>query len=170
MSLLAANKVILDSVIDFLKQVTEVDYRQPLAVFNGSSLGEHTRHIIEFYQCLIAHSAIGMVNYDLRLRNRELQEEPVKAIEALHEVLEALAVLPLDRVITLEVNPYTQQGVVQQVPTIVERELLYVFDHAIHHMALIKIGVHTALPDNHLPADFGVAPSTLRSRVGHSAA
>jgi hypothetical protein len=27
-------------------------YTQPLTVFNGSSLGQHVRHTVEFFQCL----------------------------------------------------------------------------------------------------------------------
>ena len=42
------------------------------------------------------------------------------------------------------------------------RELAYNVEHAIHHMALIKIGVKENAPYVQLPDDFGIASSTIR--------
>jgi hypothetical protein len=43
------------------------------------------------------------------------------------------------------------------------RELLYNMDHAIHHCAIIRIGLmsfdHVSIPEG-----FGIAPSTIRHR------
>ena len=46
-----------------------------------------------------------------------------------------------------------------------ERELLYCLDHAIHHQALIKIGLKELHLSHLVSPDFGVAYSTLRYRA-----
>ena len=43
-----------------------------------------------------------------------------------------------------------------------ERELAYNIEHAIHHMAIIKIAVQTVFPKVKLADNFGVAFSTVR--------
>ena len=53
-----------------------------------------------------------------------------------------------EEAITIETNYY--------------RELIYNIEHAVHHMAIMKIGIHEVAPYISLPADFGVAASTIR--------
>jgi hypothetical protein len=42
------------------------------------------------------------------------------------------------------------------------RELTYNIEHAVHHMAIIKIGIREVANYVTLPADFGIAASTIR--------
>jgi len=42
------------------------------------------------------------------------------------------------------------------------RELQYNIEHAIHHMAIIKIAIGACFTEVELPANFGVAYSTVR--------
>jgi hypothetical protein len=46
------------------------------------------------------------------------------------------------------------------------RELMHNLDHAIHHMAMIRVGL-TTMPGITLPEDFGVAYSTLKFRTNN---
>ena len=55
-------------------------------------------------------------------------------------------------------------SVVHRVESTLDRELIYNIEHAIHHMAMIKIGLKVLAPELHLPENFGVAPSTIRYR------
>ena len=53
----------------------------------------------------------------------------------------------------------------EEVKSSFERELLYCLDHAIHHQALIKIGLKELELSHLVSPDFGVAYSTLRYRA-----
>ena len=44
------------------------------------------------------------------------------------------------------------------------RELMYAYDHAIHHLAMVKIGMNVHYPEVSINKDLGVAPSTLKYR------
>jgi len=44
------------------------------------------------------------------------------------------------------------------------RELTYNIEHAVHHMAIMKIGISEIAPYVTCPRDFGVAVSTTRHR------
>ena len=46
----------------------------------------------------------------------------------------------------------------------VGRELMYAYDHAIHHLAMIKIGMQIDFPMIEISKNLGVAPSTLKYR------
>lgn len=164
MTILEANKWTLARLEAFLDQLTDNDYQQPLDIFNGSTLGEHTRHIIEFYRCLISQRNYIVVNYDLRERKQLLQQSTAEAKKALDMIAAELEGLELDTPLMLEVNPAAHEGKPETILTNLHRELHYVLDHTIHHMAIIKIGVRASMPHIKLHNDFGVAPSTIRSR------
>jgi len=51
---------------------------------------------------------------------------------------------------------------VKQVKSNLMRELAYNLEHAIHHMALIRIVLNQQFPDVKVDANFGVAYSTIR--------
>ena len=44
-------------------------YAKPLNILTGRSIGQHIRHIIEFYHCLLSQANKSVVNYDLRKRD-----------------------------------------------------------------------------------------------------
>ena len=48
------------------------------------------------------------------------------------------------------------------IATTANRELVYNIEHAVHHMAIMKIGVREVAPYVKLSPDFGIAASTIR--------
>ncbi|MBL4624563.1 MAG: hypothetical protein JKY42_05430, partial [Flavobacteriales bacterium] len=44
------------------------------------------------------------------------------------------------------------------------RELLYAFDHTVHHLAIVRIGLQLNFSHIVLPQNLGVAPSTIKYR------
>jgi len=162
MNILAATHHTLKSLILFLQQIDTESYRKPLMVFNGSSLGEHTRHILEFYQCLLSQHHHQWVNYDRRERNHSIQKDPNTAIQVIDEILNMIHNIDLSKQLQLLVSYDIHSDSTDEMPTNMKREITYCLEHAIHHMALIKIGVMTSFPHIVLTGDFGIAPSTIK--------
>jgi hypothetical protein len=50
------------------------------------------------------------------------------------------------------------------VETTALRELVYNIEHAVHHMAIMKIGVREIASYIGLSSDFGIAASTIRHK------
>lgn len=162
MNLLAVVDNTLSHVRLYLDQLGEDRYCQSLEVFSGSSIGQHTRHIIEFLDCLSVQCDSGLINYDQRLRNKLIEEQPAVAATVLEAVLDRLYTHELKKKLTLAFTYDCETDSFDTVDTTFERELVYNIEHAIHHLAIIKIGLKEIAPDIQLPVDFGVAPSTIR--------
>jgi len=146
----------------YLLRLEQEKYQRPLEIFSGSSIGQHTRHIIEFFQCMLTQIDSGTLNYDLRQRNQELEQIPDCAMREIAIVLECLHYLKQPSVIKLASSYGAGDGQeFLMVETTLERELLYNIEHAVHHLAMIKIGLKIVAPDMKLPDSFGVAKSTL---------
>jgi len=125
-----------------------------------STIGQHTRHFIEFYQCLLAQANTQNINYCLRNRDLQIEENPTVAIQAIDEVITNLEKLNLETAISL----YTSKEGDEKIQSTIARELHYNIEHCIHHLALIKIGLKIIRPDLELSDSFGVAPSTIQHR------
>jgi hypothetical protein len=69
-----------------------------------------------------------------------------------------------DRALTLEVGYDADSDDCVTISTNYFRELTYNIEHAIHHMAIMKIGVREIAPYIPLDENFGVAVSTVRYR------
>lgn len=162
MDILTATENTLSSLIRFLDQVKAEDYKKPVELFNGSTIGEHTRHIIEFYQCLQKFNHTGIINYDKRERDRMIQEDPEMAQLAVRSILDDVQKMDLNKEIRLEVAYDTMSNDTDVVSSNLKREIAYNLEHAIHHMALIKVGVLVVAPYIQLDDNFGIAPSTVK--------
>ena len=147
----------LDELIDLLQQLSDDDYSRPREQLSGSSVGEHTRHIIEMFQCLIRFYVGGTIDYDLRERNKELEASTTSAITAIQQVKANLDKENCDLLLAQRI-----QGDEIVVNTSYFRELLYNLEHCIHHQALIKIGVRNL--NVTVSPNFGVARSTILYR------
>lgn len=163
--ILKAAKGILDEARIYLEKIPNDAYCMELTVFSGATIGQHTRHFIELFQCLVDALLVGnadnevVLDYGLRQRNQLLQTEPKHALAAIDAIQSALPKLPWGQVIMLKHTDYAT-GLFSLLPTSFERELSYNIEHTIHHFALIKIGLKLVAPGLTLPPNFGVAPST----------
>ena len=141
-------------------QLTPEQFARPLDIFSGSSVGMHTRHIIEFYDCLLwecSNSNAPNINYEKRRRDLTLQSDPLAAVTSLATICNELKQKrPENQMLSLEAEG-------QVIVTSFERELLYNLEHTIHHMATLRIGLYVIRPDIRLSARFGVAASTIKA-------
>jgi hypothetical protein len=166
MDIITATENTLASLNRFLDQVKPEEYKRPVDLFNGSTLGEHTRHIIEFYQCIQRYNHTGVINYDKRERDRMIQEDPEMAQLAVKAIIDDIRRMNMEQEIILEVAYDSQSNETDKVVSNLKREIAYNLEHAIHHMALIKVGVLVVAPHMKLDADFGIAPSTVKFKQG----
>lgn len=137
--------------------LTNEQFTQPVTVLSDSTIGQHTRHILEFFIELNKGYLSGAVDYDQRQRSYELESNRDTAITHLQNISDSLG--KPDRELCLIVN----NGDKQSIATNYYRELVYNMEHTVHHMALIRIGVN-AVSNIEIPPGFGIAASTLKFR------
>ena len=160
MSLIQGSIEVLTQSIFYLKHLSASEYSQEIELMSNSTIGQHSRHFIEFYQCLLAQAASLEINYCLRTRDLKIEEDPKMAILSIETILSKLEDLNLESKVFL----YTSKEGGEKIPSNIARELYYNIEHCIHHLALIKIGLKIIRPDLILPESFGIAPSTLNYR------
>ncbi|MEM9984986.1 MAG: hypothetical protein AAF804_07800, partial [Bacteroidota bacterium] len=80
-----ACSVLMDTLF-FLERLEREPYGRKLDVFSGSSIGQHTRHLVEFFQCLLVQAETGIIDYDARERNHRIETDPDYAAKAIYEL------------------------------------------------------------------------------------
>lgn len=136
-------------------------YSASTPVLMGSSIGQHVRHILEFYRELEQGYPTGLVDYARRKRDLILESNPEVALAELQQLPEKLR-LPA-KMLRLAADYSAFQSEIVEVETTFDRELVFNLEHAVHHMALIRIGYETQTGQRLAP-EFGVAASTLTHR------
>ena len=153
---------IFENIKLYLNLIDAQKYTEPLELLSNSTIGQHTRHVVEFFQCLVEQCQCSqIIDYDKRQRNKRIETDPNYTIQVLDNLFEQLKQQPLEQVLLLEVD-YCQNN--DTIPTSFKRELVYTIEHAIHHLAMVKIGLKILIPKLTLPSDFGVASSTIKHR------
>ncbi|MES2747009.1 MAG: DinB family protein [Bacteroidota bacterium] len=156
--LIPSIKNTLNELSDLLTQLSNQDYTSPCFGLSNATIGEHTRHIIEMFQCLEKQYEGGIVNYDDRKRDYQIQTDTVFAKQTIADVVQQLDKpnknLQLQQIV---------DGEELLIDSNYNRELLYNLEHCIHHQALIKVAV---LQNEAIVIDenFGVARSTIEYR------
>ncbi len=134
----------------------------------GGGVGPQFRHVLDYYRCFVRDLPSGRIDYDRRERDAEVETErrvALARLAALARELETLdpARAPGKLFVKADGDP---RGPVDEIwsPSSARRELMFLASHTVHHYALIAVTV--AAHGVALPADFGVAPSTLRHWSG----
>ena len=148
----------LSENIELLRQLTNEEFTQQNPELSNATIGEHMRHIIELFGCLLENYDYGLINYDDRKRDVLLQTDKNEAIAIIEKYL--LEIDKPNKPLSLTHNCFSPIELLQ---TNYFRELIYNLEHSIHHQALIKVALHS-LPHIKIPSTFGVAPSTLEYR------
>jgi hypothetical protein len=139
-----------------LEELTDQQYVQPIGVLSQATIGQHNRHILEFFIELNQGYDSGIVDYDKRSRNHTIETDRGFAIQTIRVLTENIDKADKDLLLNVEYGNHP-------VFTNYFRELVYNLEHTVHHMALIRIGVN-AISDLVIPEQFGVASSTLKYR------
>jgi uncharacterized damage-inducible protein DinB len=147
----------LTELQELLVKLSDRQYQHQSELLSGASIGQHLRHVIEFYNCLLNGLSQQKINYEKRARSLELENNRKTAINKISSIKDQLLSLELNSRLNLEIEDLI-------IDTSVQRELYYNLEHSIHHQALIKVGLKEQNIGNMVNANFGVAPSTLKYR------
>jgi len=158
-----ASKQTLSQLIDLLENIEDYQYNLALRVFRGGNIGKHVRHIIEFYLCLF-NDQDTTVNYDLRARDLSIETDKNIAIDKIKWISDNIDNVDVDKTISLQTNYTLDKDSHSTFNTSFLRELAYNLEHTIHHMAILRIGIESFLPEYKFPESFGIALSTLRDQ------
>jgi hypothetical protein len=157
---------ILEDAKQYLKQMDQGLYAMPLDLLFGASIGQHTRHFVEFYQCLLSQIEHPpyIIDYAKRTRDLNLETDPAFTVREIDKIIRKISVIRLNMGCQLECSDHLKSKESLRVASSLERELIYNIEHTIHHLAIIKIGIKSIAPNLKLPEHFGVAPSTIKHR------
>lgn len=154
-----SNIAVLKQLNNLLNQLSDTEYAKSLPLISQNTIGKHVRHILEFYTCLLDGIENKSVDYDARKRNLDLENYTGKALETSSFISEKL--INLDNKVELELFATLPHDRIK-LSTTLERELLYVLEHTIHHFAIIKIAIKNEFPHIKVADEFGVAYATLQ--------
>lgn len=157
-------KTNLLEIKSMLNNMDNSNYSLTLVLLSSASIGQHVRHILEFYTGLFAAKNTGIVNYDSRKRNLQLETDVVFAQNQIDEIITQLSTLETNKPIILEGNYAYTNHENTSISSTFGRELAYCLEHSIHHQALIKIGLKELNIESIINDSFGVAPATIRYR------
>jgi hypothetical protein len=145
-------------------------YAQGHDKLTNGGVGRHFRHIVEFYLQFL-DGLSSRVNYESRKRDANIESNPEYAGSVINNIVTRLHALEHrgGTAATIEVLTEVLDQDGSPVPAVssIERELSVLASHTIHHYAIIALLLRDA--DVSLPANFGVAPSTLRYKATKTA-
>jgi len=164
MTLQIACTNILNQLSSLINQISEQDFTKPATSLSNSTLGQHMRHTLEFFICFEQGFEKGLINYDKRAHDKLIETDKFLAMAAIQRIQDFVSKNQEDRPLKLEVGYDLSKEDFVLVDTNYTRELVYNIEHAVHHMAIMKIGIREVAPYVTLAPDFGIAASTIRHK------
>jgi len=131
---------------------------QDLSAF--PAVGPHLRHCVDHFRLLLDGWRSGCVDYDARPRDLRLERDPRAVRDALDGISASLSELnsaDLRRELTVIQSAAPGRPPLSS-PSRLERELVFLSGHTIHHIAIMVLAAREAGVE--LPARLAVAYST----------
>jgi hypothetical protein len=150
---------ILFQLATSLSELSNDQYIQKSLLLNGSSIGGHTRHVIELFNCLLNGYNSNTINYEQRKRDFEIETNKQLACKLILNITENIELPNKTLKLVGFYNEETNEECI--IETNYYRELIYNLEHSIHHMALIRVAINEVSKIK-IPESFGVAPSTMQ--------
>jgi uncharacterized damage-inducible protein DinB len=161
MNLRQACSGILTQLTDVVTQINEHDFTRPSETLGSSTIGQHIRHTLEFFICFEHGYSNGVINYDKRAHDKLIESDKYIALSAIERIRNFIGTFT-DKPLKLEVGYDRVNDNFVTIETTSTRELVYNIEHAVHHMAIMKIGIREIASYIKLAPDFGIAASTIR--------
>ena len=146
---------------DSIGQLTNEQYTTKIPLLSNATIGQHVRHTVELFLCLEKGYETGLVNYEKRERDINIETNKGFANSLLKKILKNLSKENRELLLETGYNEHSDQTI--RISSNYYREIVYNLEHTVHHMALIRIGIN-AIADISLPESFGVAGSTVKHR------
>lgn len=154
--LVDANGQALKEGADLIRLLQPGQYTQGFTPAFQSTIGAHFRHVLEHYRCFLSQLASGLFCYDKRARDQSLECDSDYALQTIEELITGLEQLGSEGYRGAFLIEDEQTSV--PVNTSLNRELLFLQSHTVHHYAII--GAMTRAFGNRPDEDFGVAIAT----------
>lgn len=150
----------MDQCEELIDKLSASDYAS--CSEGASSIGGHIRHILERFHSFFNGLPEESINYDARKRDKAIETNLDSAHFAIASVSRRLQELELDRIhgktITVRETVY-HHGESVEITSTIERELMGLVTHSIHHLAIISLlAKHFG---HQMDQSFGKAPSTI---------
>lgn len=161
--LVAENAHAINQLAELLVVMPGQLYRQTFGAKKQHVIGKHVRHIIDHYMALLKAvngRVTGPLDYEKRQREESLELDSHAACNRLLAIINSLgrlAEVPQNTLLTMEHLSDEQR---RTVATSVDRELVFLASHTVHHMAIIAMLAEQGGVE--VRDGFGVHPSTLR--------
>ena len=159
--LLDANRAVLTQCSDFIQFLPEGYYQQkPDHVAFG--VNRHMRHIVDHYHAVKIGIEVGCIDYNFRQRGALMETDVAACNEQLDNLQKWLSELLADGQIPNSIKVISEVNFSEteslKLQSTLCRELLYVLNHSVHHLAYMAlIAKHWGLD---VPENLGVAPAT----------
>lgn len=149
----------LQDIKELLLKLEDEQYTFQSNFLYGASIGQHLRHILEFYERVFTLNECGIINYSKRERKKHLEYCRISAIEFIDKLCNNIHNSEQkDRLLVF--NDDAIEG--EKMITSFEREVFYCLEHSIHHQALIKVCLKEQNLEILVETNFGVAYSTIQ--------
>ncbi len=163
MNLLKACTHTLNQLSDLINQLEQNDFVKPSEALGNATIGQHLRHTLEFFICFENGFDSGLINYDKRAHDKLIENDKFIALSTINRIADFISTLK-EKSLKLEVGYDLHNEDYIVINTTSTRELVYNIEHAVHHMAIMKIGIREVARYITLPNDFGIAASTVRHK------
>lgn len=157
MPLRNATLEVVQQVIDLIG-VSKTIYSKSHAA-SMSPIGTHMRHIIDHFWAFQEGVKTGCIDYNSRHRDTVLEQDSDLALKASHRFIEWLTEIDLDnKPLTVISEISVSQSESTLMKSNVNRELAYLINHTLHHIAYAKL--LAKIQGISVPDHLGVAPAT----------
>lgn len=153
----------LTHVLTQAGEVLEILYDRPdgHTYFTGLRVGSHFRHIYDHFFAVFDGVTSGVIDYDIRSRNSHAEMDIELSQEVLGTLLKQCHGMS-EEVLKLPVQVMSEVSCLDMVrlefSSNVEREILYLVNHTVHHLAYVSLLLKSE--NIALPTHIGLAPST----------
>jgi uncharacterized damage-inducible protein DinB len=152
-----ANIDVLNQLKRLIQHCETIYLKDPSSHHAG--IGQHVRHVLDHYRAFEQGLDQQCVDYNLRTRDSAEENDPLVAAANINKLIQwfaSLDVVPNDITVISEISLREQQS--EAITSNAERELLYLINHSIHHMAYASLLASSK--NVFVPRDIGLAPGT----------